>query len=112
MICKYYKPRMKLLLEYCKCLYKLPGCGAGGSLHILLDDDNYSDSDLEWCRRYCEGNKDAIEHDIAMLILDEYSKLSLKERTLFDNLWNGCSAECVDPSKCETCELIEIPWYI
>lgn len=105
-VCKYYKPEMDALYNLCKGLYKLPGCGAGGCLHILLDDNNYTDDDLAWCRKYCEENAKGIEHDIAMMILDEYSKLSMTERTLFDNMWTGRDIMCNDPSKCDTCELI------
>jgi hypothetical protein len=103
---------MDVLLQYCKRLYQLPGCGAGGCLHILLDDNNYRDSDLEFCRKYCEENAEGEERELAIKILKIYSALSLEERTLFDNYWNGRIIECSDPAKCETCDLIEIPWWI
>lgn len=112
MLCKYYKPEMHALLQACQRLYRLPGCGAGGCLHILLDDNNYTDEDLAWCRKYCEEHKDSVEYGLAMMILDRYSKLSLTERTLFDNWWTGRIIECEDPSKCESCELIEIPYWM
>lgn len=53
MECKFFNKRMKTLKEYCSCLYKLDGCGAGGLLHILLDDDNYLDDDIKWCIDQC-----------------------------------------------------------
>lgn len=112
MRCKYYNPKMHALKEYCKCLYKLPNCGAGGMLHILLDDNNYSDSDLAWLRGYCEEHKDSIEYEIAIVILDMYSKMSLKERAFFDSMWCGQDVSCKDSRLCETCDLIEVPWFI
>ena len=38
--CRYYKPEMDVLKDLCKDLYKLPNRGAGGMLHIMLDDNN------------------------------------------------------------------------
>ena len=112
MNCKYYKPEMSTLLLLCKQLYSLPGCGAGGCLHILLDDNNYDDHSLAFCREYCEKNAEGKERITAMRILDIYSSLSIKERVLFDNLWNGYVIECHNPVNCDKCELIEIPWWI
>ena len=112
MKCKYFKPQMDELLSYCKRLYKLPGCGAGGCLHILLDDDNYSDSDLKWCMKYCEENAEGEERELAMKILNMYSAMNLTERTVFDWYLNGNNLECSDHTKCETCDLCEIPWYM
>lgn len=109
MLCKHWTPRMTLLLEYCRCLYKLPECGAGGCLHILLDDNNYDDESLLFCVKYVRDHPECIEHDLAVLILAEYANMSMQERTLFDNAWNGRILECSDPTKCETCDLIEIP---
>lgn len=31
------------------CYYQLPGCGAGGPLHIVLDDLNVEDEHIRWC---------------------------------------------------------------
>lgn len=112
MYCKYCRPEMAVLGKYCEELYGLPNCGAGGCLHILLDDNNYADEDLEWCREYCEKNATGKEYEIAMKILDIYSEMNIVERTVFDWIWNGRSPLCETPGKCETCDLIEIPWYI
>jgi hypothetical protein len=103
---------MSTLLVLCKTLYALPDCGAGGCLHILLDDNNYADSDLEWCKKYCEENAKGDEYDIAITILHMYSNMSIEERVFFDNLRCGYHIECHNPDLCKSCELIEIPWYI
>lgn len=110
--CKYYRPEMAVLGKYCEELYGLPNCGAGGPLHILLDDNNYDDHSLEFCRKYCEEHSTGKEYQIAMKILDIYSEMNIIERTVFDWIWCGRSALCETPGKCETCDMIEIPWYI
>ena len=56
MKCKYYTDHMDTLLEYYKCLYKIKDCGAGGILHILLDDDNYDDESIMYCLKECLTN--------------------------------------------------------
>lgn len=112
MRCKYYKPEMAILGKLCQELYSLPNCGAGGPLHILLDDNNYDDHSLEFCRKYCKEHSTGKEYEVAMKILDIYSGMNVIERTLFDNLWCGRPNICEDNTKCGVCELIEIPWYI
>ena len=39
-----------------KTLYSAPGCSCGGPLHIILDDGNLEDTDLEFCRRELDKN--------------------------------------------------------
>ena len=110
--CKYYKPRMATLLEYCKCLYKLEGCVCGGSLHILLDDDNYDDDDILFCLNECIQHPDREESELGILICKEYLKLSKEERIVFDNIWNGWeSVDCLGFENCEGCPFIAEPEY-
>lgn len=111
-MCKYHNPKMDELLSYYKRLYKLPGCGAGGCLHILLDDDNYDDDSLKFCRDYCAEHAEGEERELANKILDMYEAMSLTERTVFDWYLNGNDLKCPDPTKCETCDLCEIPDYM
>lgn len=85
---KYYKPRMKTLLEYCKCLYQLEGCSCGGNLHILLDDDNIETDDILFCLNECITHPEDEDSDLGILICKEYLKLSDKERELFQDMWN------------------------
>lgn len=85
---KYYKPRMKTLLEYCTCLYQLEGCGCGGNLHILLDDDNIDTNDILFCLNECITHPENEESDLGILICKEYLKLSDNERELFQSIWN------------------------
>lgn len=38
--------------------YRLPGNSVGGSLHVVLDDKNVEDSNVEFCRRYAIAEGD------------------------------------------------------
>ena len=92
--CKYWKKEMITLLEYCKCLYNLEGCECGGMLHIVLDDNNYRDSDIFFCLKECLQRPEEPESSIGILICHELLKLTLEERCLFFKMWMGRSCEC------------------
>lgn len=49
--------------------YALPGNGAGGSLHIVLDDGNCERGCVEYCRAYAEQAGDAAGVALADLLL-------------------------------------------
>jgi hypothetical protein len=96
----------KIVYEY----YKLDGCGCGGPLHILLDDDNYGIGHVRWCMKYCfEGLTDPInsggytdkEYILGIMICNEYAKMSLEERSAFDAYINGSDLECT--GDCDNC---------
>lgn len=106
MNCRYYRPHMDTLLAYCKCLYSLEGCGAGGPLHILLDDDNYDTESIAFCLRDCLNNPEHEGSSLGILICKEYLKLSMEQRALFDSYWNGHDLTCKNHWECEQCELI------
>lgn len=107
-MCRYFKSSMIELLEYCRKLYELDGCAAGGPLHILLDDDNYEDADIMFCLRECLAHPEHPGSRIGFNICQEYLKMSMEERSLFDWMWNGFSGECsyTEPDDCDYCEYI------
>ena len=105
--CKHWAPIMPILLEYCQCLYNLEGCGAGSNLHILLDDDNYSDKDILFCMKECIQQPEAPESKIGILICEEFLKLTLEERCLFLNMFNGQSCDC-SKFVCDDCITNEV----
>lgn len=111
--CKYYNPHMQTIREYCRALYKLEGCGCGGNLHILLDDDNINDSCIVFCLKECLRNPEAPESNLGILICEEYLKLTIQERSVMDSLWCDMDVEnwpCT--GNCETCELMSsLEWY-
>lgn len=108
-LCKHYVNKfeeMSNLYRLCQAFYQLPNCGAGGPLHILLDDDNYDDESIKFCIEQCKENPDSMESRLGLLICDEYSRLSLEERCIFDWYWTGKVPGCEDDWDCKTCELL------
>lgn len=49
--------------------YLLPGNGAGGSLHVVLDDCNLDRENVEWCIEYARKANDAPAIAVGMLLL-------------------------------------------
>lgn len=107
MKCKYYKSSMNRLYQYCKCLYNLKGCSSGGLLHILLDDDNYDDESILYCLKECLVHPEREESEIGVLICNEYLKMTMEERCVFDWLWIGNPLECesISDNRCKSCKL-------
>lgn len=92
--CMYFKEDMVALKQLCDTLYSMEGCGAGGNLHILLDDDNYDDDSILWCLKECLLHPEHPSSMIGIVICHEYLKMSIKERVIFDWYWNGADIEC------------------
>lgn len=89
MNCKYYSEHLETVREYIRCLYSLSGCGSGGLLHILLDDDNIDDDDILFCLKECIQHPDREESKIGQLICEEYLELSMEQRRLLTNTYRG-----------------------
>lgn len=64
---------MRNLLKLCVEWYAISGNEVGGCLHIILDDDNVDDSNLEWCRNRTDDKK-------ALAIIDGLQRVSLMQR--------------------------------
>ena len=110
-ICKYYKPYMDTLKTIIKEYYTLENCGSGGPLHVFLDDNNYDIHSVDFCIKYCmehlrEGINDHPNdvYTIGIMIANEYAKMSLEERAVFDSYLCGHKLDCCD--NCEECELL------
>lgn len=43
------KPTLPEVRPLIEAYYELPGNGAGGELHIVLDDSNYERGHIRWC---------------------------------------------------------------
>ena len=101
MFCKYYNPYMDTLKELIEYYYNLEGCGAGGPLHILLDDDNYDIGSIRWCIKYCIDDLEAVHPTfskhadiLGIIICNEYAKMSIEERGVFDSYMCGHPLDC------------------
>jgi len=110
--CKYYKPYMDTLKFIIKRYYELESCACGGPLHILLDDDNYDLDSIHFCINHCFEDlwKRQIDDKpwhtkeaniLGIMICNEYAKMSLAERAIFDSYLNGSDLRCCgDCNKC------------
>lgn len=109
MECKFYNKHLDTIREMIGCLYSLNGCGAGGMLHILLDDDNIDDDDITWCLKECLKHPEKEESCLGKLICEEYLKLSMEERRLLTGTYIGhWSCPFVsEEQNCSECEIVK-----
>lgn len=99
--CKYYKPHMNTIRELISCLYELEGCCTGGLAHIVTDDNNIDDDDIQWVLDECdkEENKDRTERGLVKLICEELLKLTIQERIYLFSHYHGtimCLRKCCE----------------
>lgn len=102
--CKYYSPKLKAILSMIHALYEIDGCCCGGICHIVTDDDNYDDDDLDFVINEChkEENKDRLELELAEAICIAMKKLSMPERALlFSGFYGNCL--CDSNHECKNC---------
>nr|DAL27842.1 MAG TPA_asm: hypothetical protein [Caudoviricetes sp.] len=105
-ICKYYTEKMSQLVDNCRKLYQYPGWSAGGELHIILDDCNLEDDDIQYCYNLCQ--KRIVEPAAALGygICVDLINMSMTERVIFNWIWNGWDGVC-DSDSCESCGYCE-----
>lgn len=100
MNCKYWNEEIREICKLVEILYEDIGEGAGGMLHIVLDDGNIDDDDILWCIEYCnrEENADRHDKDICLEIARRMLKLSREERLLVYYQWykEFCDGDCVE----------------
>jgi len=48
--------------------YALPGNGSGGALHIVLDECNVEDGNIDWCMKRAEANRDHAGQALALVL--------------------------------------------
>jgi len=77
-----YNPKMPIILQSIKTLYSLPNCSAGGCCHIVTDDDNIQDEDLQFVIDYCNEpeNADRVDKELSELICKLLLQLSFEQR--------------------------------
>lgn len=103
--CKYYDPRLNMVRELISCLYQIEGCSCGGLAHVMVDDNNFTDSTIKCVRKCCDEEPDKLEVGLVRLICDEMEKLSLQQRALLFTSYYSypiCSGE---GTICECCRI-------
>jgi hypothetical protein len=76
-----FKPFAKELIAY---YYDMPEKGAGGYLHVFLDDGNIDIGTLYWCQEQCEEHKDTFGYFLCDVLL-QFKENELQK--MYDNNW-------------------------
>jgi len=77
---KELESRLSLLHSLSNTLYSQDGCSCGGPLHIILDDCNIRDSDIEFCRDRIKDDEYTPIRELCVSILDMLATLSPAQR--------------------------------
>lgn len=66
----YDKPRITVrdALPLVRRYYALPGNSNGGALHIVLEDYNVQDSNIDFCLKWAEENSDHAGQALALVL--------------------------------------------
>lgn len=72
------QPSRYLITSMVDAYYAKDGNETGGSLHIVLDDFNFRDSDVKWCREFAAESGD----DDGVFLADVLLKLTEEERRM------------------------------
>lgn len=67
--------------------------GAGGSCHVVTDDDNIEDDDLKWCIDYCDSEdaKESYDRHLCKFICEQLLRLKREYRIILLNMFiRGC----------------------
>ncbi|MGK3981344.1 hypothetical protein WMF38_57635 [Sorangium sp. So ce118] len=74
------KPTVPDVLPLVRAYYAKPGNGAGGSLHVVLDDGNVDDDSLRLCEERAEerGDRDGAALAKALLRMSKTQRLKLR----------------------------------
>ena len=75
------KPTVTEVLPLVRAYQAKDGNGVGGSLHIVLDDGNTEDGDVEWCMNYAKeiGDADGVKLAEAILRMSKTQRERLSE---------------------------------
>ena len=83
-ICKYNTENVDYVLKLVALLYEDLKERCGGMLHIVLDDGNIDNDDIQWCIEYCnkEENNDRPDKYLCLEIAHKMLKMNEYERRL------------------------------
>ena len=79
---KYYHPKFLVVARMIRILYDLNGCACGGHCHIVTDDNNIRDSDLESVIKYCNESKNAIDSELSRTICEIMLQMTIEQRMI------------------------------
>lgn len=98
-LCKHNSDEVDYVLKLATLLYEDLCENCGGMLHIVLDDGNLDDDDIEWCIGNCnkDENKDRNDKYLCLEIAHKMLKMNEYERRLVyygDGINFYCDREC------------------
>ena len=99
--CKYENDMVIYVNKLVELLYEdLKEC-CGGMLHIVLDDGNLDDDDIQWCIGNCNKpeNENKIDKYICLEIAHKMLKMTMEQRRLV-YYKNGRFECCIDCQEC------------
>lgn len=100
----YWHPKFFLVRELIGILYNLERCGCGGCCHIVTDDNNIYDDNLDFVIRYCKRkeNKNRIDRELSITICEILKTMNFTQRAvLFEIMGNDCDCFFTDYNKDE-----------
>lgn len=83
------KPTVREVAPLVRDFYDLPGNAVGGSLHIVLDDGNIEDRNVQFCAAFARADNDTLGEALAGLLL----RMSHTQRWKLHRTWRYYVAE-------------------
>ena len=85
-----YNNKFIVVSKLIEVLYDLDGCECGGLCHIVTDDGNIYDNDLDWVIEWCnkEENKYRVEKELCILICTLLKQMTFKQRAILFEVMN------------------------
>ena len=107
-VCKHWTPEMLTAHALMSGIYELHSCG--GAAHIVTDDGNLRDSDLDFCLSPCDKEPERPEAPLVRLFCEIMKKLTMIQRTIVvEFAGHFCGEkpiECLESDKCEECMFV------
>lgn len=98
MECKFYNKKVEYVNKLVELLYEDLQESCGGMLHIVLDDGNMDDDDIQWCIDNCNNEKNKERHDkfLCLEIAHKMLKMDKYERNLvyYMDFGFNCGEDC------------------
>lgn len=93
-----WNPKAQVIARLIDVLYDLDGCGCGGLCHIVTDDQNLYDDNLQFVIRECHNpeNDNRVEKELCSLICELLLQLSFEQRAIIFLLIDYYGYNCVD----------------
>lgn len=107
-VCKHWTAEMLTAHALMCGIYEL--APSGGAAHIVTDDGNLRDSDLDFCMELCGREPDRPEAPLVRLFCEIMKKLTMIQRTIVvefaGDFYRDKPIECLESDKCEDCHFV------